>query len=107
LPELAGLLLAISALGAAIFFIANSHNALWGSILTALGTVGITSAGIVARLKVTAGTLIGQLQKLVTVDIIKANSLYLPPHPHGGIARLLPTRENVLNTLGAQLLRLK
>jgi hypothetical protein len=51
--------------------------------LSGLGALGITTAGIIARLKVVAGNLIGELHKLVTVELITANSLYLPKTSYG------------------------
>jgi hypothetical protein len=104
LPELAGLVVAIFAVGGAIYFITSSHDPFWGAILSGLGTLGVTSAAIVARLKVVAGNLVEQLQRLVKVDMIKANSLYLPTKPHSGLARALPSRESMPKTVGAQLL---
>jgi len=105
--ELVGLVAVVFAAGGALYLITSAHDPFWGAILSGLGALGITTKSIVARLKTVAGDLVAQLRRLINVEMITATSLYLPMRPHSGLARALPSRESLPETVGVQLLRIK
>jgi hypothetical protein len=99
-PELAVGALALGAIGVAVFLI-SSGNHVVGAVFTALATLGITSAGVVARLKATAGDIIDQLKRALLIDMVKARATFVPGEPR---VAFLPDRGANSRTIGTTLL---